>query len=70
MTELIRRPEGGYTTPDGRWRVQRNAGRRVCACAPVRWWAITDTSGDFRIAATPTLADVKKYVAAIEQVEA
>jgi hypothetical protein len=39
--ELIRVPDGGYTTPDGRFRVQRNRGR---TCGPSQWWAITDTA--------------------------
>ena len=38
--DLIRLPTGEYQTSDGRFHIQRNTGS---ACAPPRWWCVTDT---------------------------
>lgn len=64
---LIRLKPGLYTTPDGRWRVERGA---AIPCAPRRWWAITAPGATTWEVAAPTLADAKKVVDAVVQFEA
>ncbi len=57
--ELVRVP-GGYTTPDGRFRVQRN----TTCCWPLCWWAITETTvRSSPPGGAPNLRHVREWIA-------
>jgi len=66
--ELIRHPDQGYETPDGRWRVQHQP---EVYCAPRGWWWVTDTHADaWPEFAVRTLQHAKDQIAARLKAEA
>ena len=65
-TQLIRRPEGGYTTPDGRYLITHGC---ATSCAPSRWWTVADTTNTFVVYA-PTLKRAGELIAWIEAEDA